>query len=264
MWLRRVTHSGAYNLVEHPYRDLAIVALVVIIHLTAKHALRSGLTAADNDISSGQRMPPILHPPDIRLVIILIGTCTTARVPTYRLPRTHLNRVQSNSPSSVALLPCLRSVAFTTATLAAPPSFSAIAGGVLRRVLLEVTSDDHLHIPPPNSTRVSLAPDHVGQAGGPEAQPRAPVEDLKHGSNNGQRQHPPLDYPRARGRHRKPLHNAPMDRALRRGRQAQHRAAHRPTARAAQSLEFRRRRRRRQRALTTVLTTDTARQRKSY
>src|SRR5712692_4401827 len=77
MWLRRVTHSGAYNLVEHPYRDLAIVALVVIIHLTAKHALRSGLAAADNDISSGQRMPPILHPPDIRLVIILIGTCTT-------------------------------------------------------------------------------------------------------------------------------------------------------------------------------------------
>ena len=174
MRLRRVTHSGAHNLVEHPYRDLAIVALVVIIHLTAKHALRSGLAAADNDISSVQRMPPILHPPDIRLVIILIGTCTTARVPTCRLPRTHLNRAQSNSPSSVALSPCLRSVAFTTATLAAPPSFSAIAGGVLRRVLLEVTSDDHLHIPPPNSTRLSLAPDHVGQAGGPEAQPRAP------------------------------------------------------------------------------------------
>src|SRR5713101_6452871 len=77
MRLRRVTHSGAHNLVEHPYRDLAIVALVVIIHLTAKHALRSGLAAADNDISSVQRMPPILHPPDIRLVIILIGTCTT-------------------------------------------------------------------------------------------------------------------------------------------------------------------------------------------
>src|SRR6266849_8553506 len=77
MRLRRVTHSGAYNLVEHPYRNLAIVALVVIIHLTAKHALRSGLAAADNDISSVQRMPRILHPPDIRLVIILVGTCTT-------------------------------------------------------------------------------------------------------------------------------------------------------------------------------------------
>ncbi len=77
MRLRRVIHSGAHNLVEHPYRDLAIVALVVIIHLTAKHALRSGLAAADNDISSVQRMPRILHPPDIRLVIILAGTCTT-------------------------------------------------------------------------------------------------------------------------------------------------------------------------------------------
>src|SRR5713101_1525999 len=77
MRLRRVTHSGAHNLVEHPYRDLASVALVVIIHLTAKHALRSGLAAADNDISSVQRMPPILHPPDIRLVIILVGTCST-------------------------------------------------------------------------------------------------------------------------------------------------------------------------------------------
>src|SRR5260370_15031482 len=77
MRLRRVTHSSAYNLVEHPYRDLAIVALVVVIHLTAKHALRSGLAAADNDISSVQRMPPILHSLDIRLVIILVGTCTT-------------------------------------------------------------------------------------------------------------------------------------------------------------------------------------------
>src|SRR5260370_34197490 len=81
MRLRRVTHSGAYNLVEHPYRDLAIVALVIIIHLTAKHALPSGLAAVDNDISSVQRMPRILHPPDIRLVIILIGTCITARAP---------------------------------------------------------------------------------------------------------------------------------------------------------------------------------------
>ncbi len=89
MRLRRVTHSGAYNLVEHPYRDLAIVALVVIIHLTAKHALRSGLAAADNDVSSVQRMPPILHPPDIRLVIILVGTCTTRPVPTCPSARTH-------------------------------------------------------------------------------------------------------------------------------------------------------------------------------
>src|SRR5713101_4241926 len=77
MRLRRVTHSGAHNLVEHPYRDLASVALVVIIHLTAKHALRSGLAAADDDISSVQRMPRILHPPDTRFVIILVGTCTT-------------------------------------------------------------------------------------------------------------------------------------------------------------------------------------------
>src|SRR5712692_7039907 len=77
MRLRRVIHSGAYNLVEHPYRNLAIVALVVIINLTAKHALPSGPAATDDDISSVQRMPRILHPPDIRLVIILVGTCTT-------------------------------------------------------------------------------------------------------------------------------------------------------------------------------------------
>src|SRR5712692_2852470 len=96
MWLRRVTHSGAYNLVEHPYRDLAIVASVVIIHLTAKHALRSGLAAADNDISSVQRMPPILHPPDIRLVIILIGTCTTR--PGCTRPSTTRRQQSSSAP----------------------------------------------------------------------------------------------------------------------------------------------------------------------
>src|SRR5712692_1263872 len=81
MRLRRVIHSGAHNLVEHPHRDLAIVALVVIINLTAKHALPSRLAAADDDISSVQRMPRILHPLDTRLVIILAGTCTTARAP---------------------------------------------------------------------------------------------------------------------------------------------------------------------------------------
>src|SRR5260370_22521586 len=77
MRLRGVHQSAAHSLVEHPYRDLAIVALVVISPLTAKHALRSRLATADNDISSVHRMPPILHPPDIRLVIILVGTCTT-------------------------------------------------------------------------------------------------------------------------------------------------------------------------------------------
>src|SRR5260370_16637384 len=114
MRLRRVTHSGAYNLVEHPYRDLAIVALVVIIHLTAKHALRSRLAAVDDDISSVQRMPRILHPPDIRLVIILIGTCTTGRAltsPSRRMrpshaPSNHLRTAPSSpSPSSVSSPP---------------------------------------------------------------------------------------------------------------------------------------------------------------
>src|SRR5229473_4780867 len=116
MRLRRVTHSGAYNLVEHPYRDLAIVALVVIIHLTAKHALRSGLAAADNDISSVQRMPPILHPPDIRLVIILIGTCTTGRVlisPSRRMRPSH---ARSSHLRTAASSPCPSSVVSTTAT----------------------------------------------------------------------------------------------------------------------------------------------------
>jgi hypothetical protein len=87
MRLRRVIHSGAHNLVKHPCRDLAIVALVVIINLTAKRALPSGLAAANDDISSVQRMPRILHPPDIRLVIILVGTFITTTEPILRLPR---------------------------------------------------------------------------------------------------------------------------------------------------------------------------------
>src|SRR6266852_7092532 len=105
MRLRRVTHSGAYNLVEHPYRDLAIVALVVIIHLTAKHALRSGLAAADNDISSVKRMPPILHPPDIRLVIILVGTCTMGRALTSPSRRMRPSRARSSRLSTTESSP---------------------------------------------------------------------------------------------------------------------------------------------------------------
>src|SRR6266849_4906110 len=101
---RRVTHSGAHNLVEHPYRNLAIVALVVIIHLTAKHALRSGLAAADNDISSVQRMPRILHPPDIRLVIILAGTCITARTPISHSIRMRPSLAPLSAPSRAVSL----------------------------------------------------------------------------------------------------------------------------------------------------------------
>src|SRR5258708_7277604 len=96
MWLRRLIHSGAHNLVEHPYWDFAIVALVVIINLTAKHALPSGLAAADDDISSVQRMPRILHPPDIRVVIILVGTCTTR--PGGRGPSTTRHGRSSSAP----------------------------------------------------------------------------------------------------------------------------------------------------------------------
>src|SRR5260370_38798919 len=119
MRLRRVTHSSAYNLVEHPYRDLAIVALVVIIHLTAKHALRSGLAAAANDISSVQRMPPILHSLDIRLVIILIGTCTMGRALTSPSRRMRPSRARSSRLSTAESSPCPSSVVSITATSAA-------------------------------------------------------------------------------------------------------------------------------------------------
>src|SRR6266849_5695452 len=109
MRLRRVIHSGAHNLVEHPYRDLAIVALVVIINLTAKHARPSGLAAADDEISSEQRMPRILYPPDIRLVIILIGTCTTGRALTSPSRRMRPSRAPSSHLRMAASSRCPRS-----------------------------------------------------------------------------------------------------------------------------------------------------------
>jgi len=106
-----VIHSAAHNLVEHPYRHLAIVALVIIINLTPKHARPSGLAAADYDISSEQRMPRILHPPDIGLVIILIGTCTTKRVHTKLSARS--NRFDVGAPARAGSMLSRCSAGFT-------------------------------------------------------------------------------------------------------------------------------------------------------
>src|SRR6266849_8196220 len=46
------------------------------------------------------------------------------------------------------------------------------------------------------------------------------------------KRHPPLDYPRARGRRRQPVHDTPLESAVRRSRKAQHRPTRRPGARA--------------------------------
>ena len=91
-------HPGAPHGVEHPQRDLSVVARFVSIDLAPEHAPTAGPRLADDDILAVQRVPWVQDPSNVRLMITAVGTSITNDAGTRRLARSvqrHLNDAQT-------------------------------------------------------------------------------------------------------------------------------------------------------------------------
>jgi hypothetical protein len=86
--LRCRLHLRAQDSIEHPYRDLAARVLAIIAELAPVHAAAASHLADDDNVLAVERVPPVVHPTNIRPVVTVIGTCTTSADPTRRSPPT--------------------------------------------------------------------------------------------------------------------------------------------------------------------------------
>jgi len=57
--------------------DLAAITMVVIMDLAAKDVSDTRAGAPHEHVLPVKRMPSVVHPANVRIVIILVGTCTT-------------------------------------------------------------------------------------------------------------------------------------------------------------------------------------------
>jgi len=123
----REVHPGTYSRIEHPGRDLAVVALIVIPKLATVAAFLATPPSANDYFLSVQPVPRIVNPPRLGLVIILVGTCTIFGAHTSPWRRTPPRPGQSSHRGSAAWSPSPRSEA-STATPAAQRSFASVMG----------------------------------------------------------------------------------------------------------------------------------------
>ena len=96
---RRRLHARAQDPVEHPHRDLLVVSLLVIAYLTPIDATTALPLAADDNFLAVQRVPTVVHPTNIGLVITLVWTCTTTYGLIARWAIAHPRPRRSSGPS---------------------------------------------------------------------------------------------------------------------------------------------------------------------
>jgi hypothetical protein len=58
--------------------------LAIIAELAPVHAAAASHLADDDNVLAVERVPPVVHPTNIRPVVTVIGTCTTSADPTRR------------------------------------------------------------------------------------------------------------------------------------------------------------------------------------
>jgi hypothetical protein len=69
-------HPRAVSSVEHPRWDFAVVPAIVVVHFASEHGPYADFSAVHDNVLTVQRVPGIVHPANIGLVITLVGACT--------------------------------------------------------------------------------------------------------------------------------------------------------------------------------------------